>query len=96
MRPAFLSLSMSFVGLLQMILCLRAKKKWLRLLPLSLTAGLDMVCWLVCILADSLGMEDSLGFPAVTLAFWGLFWVVSALVGWLGFRILKLIQKLFQ
>lgn len=90
------SSSMSIVAWVQLILCFRAKKRWLRFLPLTLTVSADLICWLLCILAVPLGMEDSLGFPSVVFAFLGLFWVVSALAGWLGFAIVKLIQKLFQ
>ena len=92
MKAEWFSLSMSMVAWAQIILCFRAEKKWLRLLPLLLAIAGDVLLWILALI----GVETFLGASAMGTAILGLFWIVSALVGWLCFKIVKLIQKLFQ
>ena len=86
------SLSMSIIAWTQIFLCFRVRNKWLRSLPLTLSAAVDVLFWILAIM----GVETILGTSAFGAAFLGLFWVISALAGWLCFVIVKLIQKLFQ
>lgn len=86
------SLSMSIIAWTQIFFCFWVRIKWLRALPLTLSATVDVLFWILAIM----GVETILGTSAFGAAFLGLFWVISALAGWLGFVIVKLIQKLFQ
>ena len=86
------SLSMSIIAWTQIFFCFWVRIKWLRALPLTLSATVDVLFWILAIM----GVETILGTSAFGASFLGLFWVISALAGWLGFVIVKLIQKLFQ
>lgn len=96
MSAQFLSVTMSVFGWAQIILCFKAKKRWLRFLPLTLSVCIELLCWVVYFLSKLLMLEDSLGYPAAMLGCILWLWVVMALVGWGFYGIVKTVQKWFR
>ncbi len=96
MSAEFLSLSMSAVGWAQILCCFKAKRKWVRFLPLTFSIGAEGLCWGAYVLAKLLDMEDSLGYPAAMLGCVLWLWIVMALVGWAVYGIVKGLCRLLR
>ena len=95
MSAQFLSVTMSLFGWAQIILCFKAKRRWLRFLPLILSVSIELLCWLVYFLSKPLQLEDSLGYPAAMLGGILWLWIAMTLVGWMVYGFVKTIQKMF-
>lgn len=96
MSGRLLSVTMSIFGWAQIILCFKAKKRWLRFLPLTLSVCIELLCWAVYFLSKFLMLEDTLGYPAAMLGGILWLWVVMALAGWGFYGIVKTVQKWFR
>lgn len=79
--------------IMQLCLCLRGKRSWLRLLPVYLMGGFELLCVFCFFLGKALELELSLSFPAFLLGYIGCYWALALVLAWAVYGIVKIIQK---
>lgn len=86
--------------LLQLILCVKARKKWVRFLPGILTVAFELLCWGMYLLARMKILEEirsiEIGFAGAVLGMLGLGWIVSILAAWLLYGVGKLLYRVYR
>jgi len=83
--------------LVQLVLCLSAKKRWVRILPVILVSVLDLIGWGLYALAVTEAFGEiysiEMGFTGFIFGIMGLYLVGGAVAAWGVFAVVKFIQK---
>lgn len=77
----------------QLVFCIYAKKRWIKLLPICTVGALELLCIGCFFLGKALHMEDSLSFAAFIFGYVGCYWALAAAIAWGIYCIVKLVQK---
>ena len=81
------------VFLTQLVFCLFAKKRWIKLLPICSVVAMELLCVCCFFAGKALQMEDSLSFPAFIFGYVGCYWALAAGLAWGIYGIVKVVQK---
>lgn len=77
----------------QLFCCIKVKHPVLRLLPVYLSGGFELLCIAGFFLGKLLTLEMSLTFPAFILGYIGCYWCAGAVLAWGIHSLVKTIQK---
>lgn len=77
----------------QLVFCIYAKKRWIKLLPICTVGAMELLCVLVYFAGKLLHLEDSLSFAAFIFGYVGCYWALAAVIAWVIYAIVKLVQK---
>ena len=88
------------ICILQLLLCFRGRKKWLKCLPGGLLIVFELVCWGMYWLARTEILVEihsiEMGFAGVVFGMMGLYWAGGIVLAWLIYGVGKLLKRTFR
>ena len=77
----------------QLVFCIYARKRWIKLLPICTVGAMELLCVGVFFAGKILEREDSFSFPAFILGYVGCYWAAATVLAWAIYTIIKVVQK---